>query len=54
MRLPNTKSFLSQNIFTDDIKPLAFSNDVVFNGGNSTNDAYEEYMKLDASTETIN
>ena len=54
VRLPNTKSFLSQNIFTDDIKPLAFSNDVVFNEGNSTNDAYEEYMKLDASTETIN
>ena len=53
VRVPNTKSFLSQNIFTDIIKPLAFTNDVVFNGGNSTNDAYEEYMRLDASTEKV-
>ena len=54
VRFPNTKSFLSQNIFTDDIKPLAFANDVVFNGGNSTNGAYEEYVRLDASTEKVN
>ena len=54
VRFPNTRSFLSQNIFTDIIKPLAFSNDVVFNGGNSTNDAYEEYVRLDASTEKVN
>ena len=54
VRVPNTKAFLSQNIFTDIIKPVAFANDVVFNGGNSTNDAYEEYMRLDASTETVN
>ena len=53
VRVPNTKSFLSQNIFTDIVKPLAFSNDVVFNGGNSTNDAYEEYMRLDASAERV-
>ena len=53
VRVPNTKSFLSQNIFTDIIKPLAFTNDVVFNGGNSTNDAYEEYLRLDASTEKV-
>ena len=54
VRVPNTKSFLSQNIFTDIIKPLAFSTDVVLNGGNSTNNAYEEYMRLDASDEKIN
>ena len=54
VRLPNTKNFLSQNIFTDIIKPIAFANDVVFNGGNSTNDAYEENLRLDASTETVN
>ena len=54
VRVPNTRSFLSQNIFTDIIKPLAFTNDVVFNGGNSTNDAYEEYVRLDASEETVN
>ena len=54
VRVPNTRSFLSQNIFTDIIKPLTFSNDVVFNGGNSTNDAYEEYVRLDASAEKVN
>ena len=54
VRVPNTRSFLSQNIFTDIVKPLAFSNDVVFNGGNSTSDAYEEYIRLDASEETVN
>ena len=54
VRVPNTKAFLSQNIFTDSIKPVAFANDVVLNGGNSTNDAYEEYMRLDASDEKIN
>ena len=46
--------FLAQNIFTDIIKPVAFANDVVLNGGNSTNDAYEEYMRLDASDEKVN
>ena len=54
VRVPDNRSFLAQNIFTDIIKPLTFSTDVVFNGGNSTNDAYEEYMRLDASTETVN
>ena len=54
VRVPNTRSFLSQDIFTDIIKPLGFSNDVVLNGGNNTNDAYEEYLRLDASTERVN
>ena len=54
VRVPNTRSFISQNIFSDLIQPLTFSNDVVFNGGNSTNDAYEEYIRLDVSEETVN
>ena len=54
VRVPDNRSFLSQNIFTDIIKPLTFSTDVVLNGGNSTNDAYEEYMRLDASDEKVN
>ena len=54
VRVPDNRSFLSQNIFTDIIKPVAFANDVVLNGGNSTNDAYEEYIRLDASTEKVN
>ena len=53
VRVPDNRSFLSQNIFTDIIKPLAFANDVVFSGGNSTNDAYEEYLRLDASIEKV-
>ena len=53
VRVPDNRSFLSQNIFTDIIKPLAFANDVVFSGGNSTNDANEEYLRLDASIEKV-
>ena len=54
VRVPNTRSFLSQDIYLDNLRPLTFSTDVVFNGGNSTNDAYEEYVRLDASTEKVN
>ena len=53
VRVPNTRRFLSKDIFTEFIRPLSFSNDLVLNGGNSTNDAYEEYMRLNASDETI-
>ena len=54
VRVPNTKSLLSQEIYFNNIRPLAFSDDVVFYGGNATNDAYEEYVRLDASTERVN
>ena len=54
VRVPNTISFLSQDIYLDNLRPLKFSNDVVFNGGKSTNDAYEEKVRLDASTEKVN
>ena len=54
VRVPNTRSFLSQDIYLDNLRPLTFSNDVVLNGGNSTNDAYEEYVRLDASAEKVN
>ena len=53
VRVPNTRSFISQNIFTDIIKPLAFTNDIVFNGKNSTSDGYEEYVKISSTNETI-
>ena len=53
VRVPNTRSFLSQDIYLDNLRPLTFSNDVVLYGGNSTNDAYEEYVRLDASTEKV-
>ena len=53
VRVPNTRSFLSQNIFTDIVKPLAFSNDVVFNGKNTTADGYEEYFKINSTNETV-
>ena len=54
LRVPNTRSFLSQDVYLDNLRPLSFSNDVVFYSGNSTNNAYEEYMRLDASDEKVN
>ena len=53
VRVPNTRSFLSQNIFTDIVKPLAFANDIVFNGKNATADGYEEYFKINSTDETV-
>ena len=53
VRVPNTKSFLSQNIFTDIVKPLAFSNDISLQGQNTTNDNYEEYMEIHSTDKTI-
>ena len=54
VRVPNTRSFLSQDIYLDNLRPLTFSNDVVIYGGNNTNDAFEEFIRLDASTERVN
>ena len=53
VRVPNTKSFLSQNVFTDIVKPLAFGNDVSFQGQNDTDDGYEEYFKIKSNTKNI-
>ena len=53
VRVPNTRSFLSQDIYLDNLRPLTFSNDVVLYGGNNANDAYEEYVRLDASAERM-
>ena len=50
VRVPNTKSFLSQNVFTDIVKPIAFGNDVSFQGQNTTDDGYEEYFKINSTT----
>ena len=53
VRVPNTRSFLSQDIYLDNLRPLTFSNDVVLYGGNNTNDAYEEYVKINSTDETV-
>ena len=53
VKVPNTKSFVSQNIYSDILRPLAFGNDVVFYGGNTANDAYEEYFRSNRTTETV-
>ena len=53
VRVPNTKSFLSQNLFTDIIKPLAISNDISFQGQNTTDDGYEEYFKINSTTKAL-
>ena len=53
VRVPDNRSFLSQNIFTDIIKPLAFANDVSLQGKNTTSDGYEEYVKINSTDETV-
>ena len=53
VRVPNTKSFLSQNLFSDIIKPITYSNNISFQGQNSTNDGYEEYVKINSSTKKV-
>ena len=53
VKVPNTKSFVSQTIYSDILRPLAFGNDVVFYGGNTANDAYEEYFRNNRTTETV-
>ena len=53
VRVPNTRSFLSQNIFSDIIKPLAITNDISFQGKNTTSDGYEEYFKINSTNETV-
>ena len=53
VRVPNTRSFLSQNIFTDIVKPLAFANDISLQGKNATSDGYVEYFKINSTNETV-
>ena len=53
VRVPDNRSFLSQNIFTDIIKPLAFANDISLQGSNTTADGYEEYVKINSTNETV-
>ena len=53
VRVPNTKAFLSQDIFTDIVKPLAFTNDISLQGKNNTSDGYEEYFKINSTNETV-
>ena len=53
VRVPNTRSFLSQNLFTDILKPLAISNDISFQGQNDTDDGYEEYFKINSTTKKV-
>ena len=53
VRVPNNRSFLSQNIFTDIIKPIAFGNDMVCYGSNAADSGYIEYWKLNHAAETI-
>ena len=53
VRVPNTRSLLSQNLFTDIVKPLAISNDITFQGQNTTDDNYEEYFKINSTTKKV-
>ena len=53
VRVPNTRSLLSQNLFTDIVKPLAISNDITFQGQNTTDDNYEEYFRINSTTKKV-
>ena len=53
VRVPNTRSFLSQNIFTDIVRPIAFGNDLICYGSNAADTAYIEYWKLNHAAETL-
>ena len=53
VRVPNNRSFLSQNIYTDIIRPIAFGNDLICYGSNAADTAYIEYWKLNHAAETI-
>ena len=53
VRVPNNRRFLSQNIFTDIIKPIAFGNDMICYGSNAADSGYIEYWKLNHAAETI-
>ena len=53
VRVPHTRSFLSQNIFTDIIRPIAFGNDLICYGSNAADTAYIEYWKLNHAAETL-
>ena len=53
VRVPNNRSFLSQNIYTDIIRPIAFGNDLICYGSNAADTAYIEYWKLNHAAETL-
>ena len=53
VRVPNTRSFLSQNIFSDIIKPIAIANDISIQGQNATNGSYEDFMKINSTDKTV-
>ena len=53
VRVPNNRSFISQNIFTDIIRPIAFGNDLICYGNNAADTAYIEYWKLNHAAETL-
>ena len=53
VRVPNTRSYLSQNICSDLIKPIAIANDISLQSKNTTSDGYEECFKINSTTETV-
>ena len=53
VRVPDNRSFLSQNVFTDIIRPISFGNDMICYGSNAADTAYVEYWKLNHAAETI-
>ncbi len=54
VRVPNTRSLLSQTFFSDIIKPIAIANNISFQGQNATNNGYEDYLKINSTTKKLN
>ena len=53
VRVPDNRSFLSQNIYTNIIRPIAYGNDLICYGSNAADTGYIEYWKLNHAAETI-
>ena len=53
VRVPDNRSFLSQNIYTNIKRPIAYGNDLICYGSNAADTGYIEYWKLNHAAETI-
>ena len=53
VRVPDNRSLLSQIIYTNIIRPIAYGNDLICYGSNAADTGYIEYWKLNHAAETI-
>ena len=53
VKVPDNRLLISKNFFSDIIKPLTIVDDISFQGQNTANDNYEEYMKINSTNKSI-